>query len=520
MVTGIEIASIALASAGAAHQLFDCGLRIYQRIKNEQQLNLLLRELQMFEIEDRYRMLDNYVQAAQPILFSALVEEEDKDQLLRQWERIKEYLINVNQLIDTMITNSSILETWARHKARDKLRNMGGTKMLIGLLQDFQNYVSFFEKKLTKHPLMLLSGRDFTYIDGGSRVPLMLDLFIRKGRLNRTSDGNPAQIQSVLVESKPLQQNDDERVMEEDVATLANKIARAQPNRGIFRLLGFRKEINRDYCAFELVFGGSFDGPPPMNLSTCMQTHPTKPSLNFRVNLCCQLATAVFETQTLGLVHKNIRPENILVLEAERSPLATPDEAIPVINLCGWQYSRHVENGYITTLTNDVTLQRKIYQHPQRQLPMSDCDYSMAHDVYSLGVCMLEILCWKSILQRGPDAEQPPTVSQDFIEAFTALRYAPNQADPADRYTKFPRNNKAVLLRMNKTHVPVEAGTKMCHIIHGFLTCLDRNRESGYDDGEAEEGEYVLTGENERRIQARKFMDTGLKDLQNVLRAI
>lgn len=121
----------------------------------------------------------------------------------------------------------------------------------------------------------------------------------------------------------------------------------------------------------------------------------------------------------------------------------------------------------------------------------------MAHDVYSLGVCMLEILRWESLLRPGPAS----SVSEAFVSAFESLNLAPNLEDAADSYTKFPRNNKAVLLSMNETHIPTEAGTKMSHIVCGFLTCLD---EGG--------NEYVPANEEDRRKVAMQFADTALVD--------
>ncbi|KAK1573548.1 uncharacterized protein LY79DRAFT_568385 [Colletotrichum navitas] len=522
-MAGIEIAGIALASAGAAQQLFDCGQRIYKRIKNERQLNLLLREIQMFEVDDNRRMHSNYIQAVQPVLRSQLVDPADKERILRRWKQIQNHLIRIDDLIDVMIENSSVLDFRARQKARNELRDMGGTRILTGLFAEFRDDAALLQKMLSDDQPTFLSGRDFTYIDTPDNGAYGEGLFLRKGRLTRATDGS--QTKWFLVESKPIKEEDDKALAKEDVEILAGRLARAQTDRGIFQLLGFREEFHPSYRGFELVFNGGFDcNKLPPRLSAYMQTHPTKPSLNFRVNLCCQLAIAVLETQSLNLVHKNIRPDNILVMEAASSPLATTDELIPAINLSGWQYARHTEEGYVTRLRNEVSLQRKVYQHPERQLPTSDHDYSMAHDVYSLGVSMLEILRWKSVLVPGKHAGESESVSEDFIAAFRALKFSPNEADARDRYTKFPRQNKAVLLRLNDICVPVEAGTKMSNTIHGFLTCLDEKKHARATSDEAEGdkylGEYSSDASTKRQEQATRFMDTALKDLLTVLRSL
>lgn len=78
-----------------------------------------------------------------------------------------------------------------------------------------------------------------------------------------------------------------------------------------------------------------------------MENYSPKPPLNFRVDLCYKLAAAVLQAQLLGLARKNTRSENILIhpLEAVQSPTAKPEENIPALGLCGWQYDREEEQG-------------------------------------------------------------------------------------------------------------------------------------------------------------------------------
>ncbi|KAI8669942.1 Protein kinase domain-containing protein [Fusarium sp. Ph1] len=135
----------------------------------------------------------------------------------------------------------------------------------------------------------------------------------------------------------------------------------------------------------------------------------------------------------------------------------------------------------------------------------------MAHDVYSLGVCMLEILCWESVLQPCP-----PFVSPAFVETFTRLGFPPNEVDPGDYYTKFPNKNKAVLLSMSEILIPAEAGTKMTRIVCEFLTCLDRKGPELDEEPNA----YVINDEADRIKVAMNFVDTALKDLRNIQASI
>ncbi|KAH7232122.1 hypothetical protein MRS44_009510 [Fusarium solani] len=135
----------------------------------------------------------------------------------------------------------------------------------------------------------------------------------------------------------------------------------------------------------------------------------------------------------------------------------------------------------------------------------------MAHDVYSLGVCMLEILLWESVLRPTP-----PSVCLAFVETFTRLGFRPNEADPGDYYTKFPNKNKAILLSMSESLIPAEAGTKMTRVVCEFLTCLDRKGQ----DLDEEPNDYVINDEADRINVAMNFVDTALKDLRNIQASI
>ncbi|KAK7416039.1 hypothetical protein QQX98_005490 [Neonectria punicea] len=231
--------------------------------------------------------------------------------------------LRVNDLVDGMIKNSSFMDTKARHKARDKLHKMGSTQKL-SLREIFQNDVLALRQELQDGDPTFLASSNFTPIDVENRVA--------------TSTPNVNDIPSVtrwfLYESKPYDK-DNRDITKHNMAILSQKLEKGKGVAGIFPLLGFREETS----AFQLVFSGQFT----------------------------KLATAVLQTHALELVHKSIRPENILVLPAG-SPNASVGEDIPAIYLCGWQYARQVKQ-HATTFKNMVTPQHKIYQHPERQIP-------------------------------------------------------------------------------------------------------------------------------------------------------
>lgn len=498
----MEIAGLALSAVSAAPVLAEYGYRIYRRAQDKRRLAPLAQELSVFALDDRKHQLTLLIELAQPVLRSRIVPREHQDRLITTWERLKEQLGRVDELMDVMTVNSSIWDSWSRLEARNELVRIGSSGMLTQLRNEFRDDVMMLREHLKSPSRLYLSPRDFSIIEAVGEAPN----FLVKGRLTASQD-----IQWYLVEAKPysLETKDEAR---ESIEILSSKLRGFQADTGILPFLGYRDEPTRDGGAFQLIFRGPSDGVLSPTLSTYMTSYASKPSLNFRVDLCYQLATAVLQTQLLGLVHKNIRPENIIIhpSQALASPTAQPGENIPGLSLCGWQYAREVEEG-VTRLTGDITLQRKIYQHPERQLPTAEREYSMAHDVYSLGVCMLEILLWESVLRPGPQF-----VSPAFVETFTRLGFRPNEADPGDYYTKFPNKNKAILLFMSESLIPAEAGTKMTRIVCEFLTCLDRKGQELDEEPNA----YVINEEADRIKVAMNFVDTALRDLRNIQASI
>ncbi|KAI9662223.1 MAG: hypothetical protein M1821_008389 [Bathelium mastoideum] len=154
---------------------------------------------------------------------------------------------------------------------------------------------------------------------------------------------------------------------------------------------------------FTLVFRVPDGMSNPQSLRTLIsQEHHH--SLSDRFRLITQLATAVCSVHTLGFVHKNIRPENVLIFRAQGSSIGSGF-------LLGFEDLRPDE-GY-TQFIVDTDWEKNIYRHPQRQgLKLRD-PYVMQHDIYSLGVCLLEIGLWTSFVQY-PDNCSMPMRSQDY----------------------------------------------------------------------------------------------------------
>jgi hypothetical protein len=143
-------------------------------------------------------------------------------------------------------------------------------------------------------------------------------------------------------------------------------------------------------------------------------------SLNSRIRLAQRLATAVLFTHTAKVVHKNIRPENIITLSSATLD-ADPrqDRELGDSFLMGFDFARKETES--SERVGDDCWHRNIYRHPQRQGVHLEVDFTFLHDIYSLGVVLLEIALWRSfvLIEKDPVYGSPKyVVNRDVCRFF------------------------------------------------------------------------------------------------------
>jgi hypothetical protein len=91
----------------------------------------------------------------------------------------------------------------------------------------------------------------------------------------------------------------------------------------------------------------------------------------------------------------------------------------------------------------------------------------MQHDIYSLGVCLLEIGLWHSFVQWESDDSQPhPWSDLDIQDAIS-------EKDP--RHGGFTTKNKPVTI--TKDRLPSLVGDNYTRLVLACLCCLDEGSE-------------------------------------------
>ena len=140
-------------------------------------------------------------------------------------------------------------------------------------------------------------------------------------------------------------------------------------------------------------------------------------ALNQRIDLVKSIVTAVFLLHAADLVHKQIQPDNIIIFQRQPKQLAdtinkehaTPENMENTYSyrqtyphclgrpfLVGSDCVRKADAGSLMLKTEDW--KKNIYLSP-----VMSSAYSMQHDMYTLGVVLLEIAWWASFSDRHLD---------------------------------------------------------------------------------------------------------------------
>lgn len=218
-----------------------------------------------------------------------------------------------------------------------------------------------------------------------------------------------------------------------------------------------------------------FKMPPgmghPQSLRYALSTERC-PSLCNRIEISQDLAASISHIHILGIVHKDIRPETVLLLSRDETPLLAT-------YLIGFRNFRKDDG--ITTLLGDDEWQKNIYRSPRRYGKSPGEAYVMQHDIFSLGVCLLEIGLWKSFVEY----------SEANLSKMPSQTLNLNSLHPEIHHLV---GIKSRFLALAEEHLPQSMGTKYTEVVKTCLTCLDENNDDFGDDFEFSDKEDVLVG--------------------------
>jgi len=139
-------------------------------------------------------------------------------------------------------------------------------------------------------------------------------------------------------------------------------------------------------------------------------------------------------------------------------------------------------------MLGDAVQSNNLYRHPTRQGQAPDEMYSMQHDVYSLGVCLLEIGLWKSFVRYG-------NTSTDITVHVPGIPEAAVQLSARDRKQR-SYEVKRKLTDLAKKELPSHMGERFAAVVVSCLTCLDKDSDLGSVDALLDDDNGVILGVN------------------------
>lgn len=263
-----------------------------------------------------------------------------------------------------------------------------------------------------------------------------------------------------------------------DVCKLAKILRKVDPlGFAILACKGVVKSALPDGPGFSIRF--MFNIPSnlthPQYLRTViLKTDRSRP-LDVRFLLAKQLAKAVMFVHSTGFVHKNIRPDTILILQERESTDLWPF-------LTGFEKFRLAEGN--TIYQGDDAWEKNLYRHPQRQGTSPEFVYAMQHDIYSLGVCLLEIGLGQSFVVLDSEDSKPtpsPSISDTILSPLKDKR-------------KKAFNTKRFLVSLATDELPAKMGRKFTNTVLTCLTCLDSSDNMFGDESEFLDENGILVG--------------------------
>ncbi|KAL9610414.1 MAG: hypothetical protein Q9167_004869 [Letrouitia subvulpina] len=219
----------------------------------------------------------------------------------------------------------------------------------------------------------------------------------------------------VWVELLPYESENarDQGIVSAKVKRLASLFAQAaNPAFLLAPCLGYIHEPLKN--RFGLVFrvgprtGSSFSSQH-MTLQDAIGQRGTMP-LNRRIRLAFALSRALSALHAVGWVHKSLCSENIVFscLSGETSDIKTAENIVSSLDLdsprlLGFESARPTDA--ISSQTREYRLSRLIYTHPERW-GRPNVTFEPLHDLYALGIILLEVGCWKQASRMDPHGRE------------------------------------------------------------------------------------------------------------------
>jgi serine/threonine protein kinase len=474
-MSGLEIVAFAMGAVGFVEAVLAAWDHMEQRRQDHRQIQILAEDLKLFGLQDRRDDLKISLELAQKVIRDRSVPKEKKHRLARDFQHLSVILDSLPGACDAVTTTTSSPTLIFRRKTKADRELKSKLAAFSEALSNFHQAVMNLRAITLTESSLLLKAQDLTLIGSPPEMARISEaVLMAKASYVQPGEGNTV-VGDILLESR-LYKEYNKAELEQEMRSMATTLNSALPAWNIPSLIGYR--TNPEKKTMDLVFDRPHPTKELISLASIYVSGTPEPSLNVRIALCSQLAIAVIQAHTLGIVHKHIRPDNLLIALSRNEEGGIAEASL---YLAGWQNSRIIK-GVATARRGESTVQKAIYQHPKRRTEGGSAkeDYSVGHDIYSLGVCMLELLDWDTLIRPGQSVFAPPLLSGSYQRMFEHLGYhkaitwtEDDDISLAELYTQDAEKVQSTLIAMAKTGVPQKTGNAMANLVCKCLSFWD-----------------------------------------------
>jgi hypothetical protein len=469
----MAIAGLALAAPGVVSAFCEYGNWIRQRVHTFNNAKDVWKDLGKFGHVLSEGKLKLDIELAKNAYVADGFDPVLKKNLEAQIERLGVEVLAAKHLLASQNTDSIFGKGKFAISGESRAKKIN--KNLRSWQKDFSDLIFLvLTAKLELPDELLLSEKRFQHDEGQGYIPVpyTTNLFVVDGEYKEKERDEECRQVTVLIERRSKPDAVPARVIREIASYLSYRLAEGITNRGVLHCLGFRMEPMP-----ELIFEIPRGMHNPQTLQTLITAdigkeyggdHP----LDFRFRLARQLSEAVLSVHIAKLVHKNIRAETIIILQPEGDE--QDDGGRPVAGfgqpyLTNWSLLR--EASTLTQKRGTTEWTENIYRHPERQGLQIQTKYNLGHDIYSLGVCLLEIGLWDTfVLTRTASGD--PQVSSLFKQA--AKVDSVLKPDVAlNQVLKNPLKVKEVMQTLAKQKLPSRMGIGYTRLVEACLNNLE-----------------------------------------------
>ena len=157
----------------------------------------------------------------------------------------------------------------------------------------------------------------------------------------------------------------------------------------------------------------------PYNLLQLYEVKNARPTLGERLRLAKHLASSISGLHLVEWIHESFRSENVIFFPRRLIPgeVSKGEDRLILSQpwVMGFEFSRPELD--FSSGREDIDPARNVYRHPERQ-NQPQKPFQKVHDIYALGVVLLEIGLWRSVLsleRAGFGNVTDPWTIQDYL---------------------------------------------------------------------------------------------------------